>query len=323
VIRGLHAREVVASVLCIAMSGREEKRRKSEHYSGLMPSKGWPRRNLKMLREHVVPGIFRKRSGETQSLDAQELQESEMRVTWIGHAGFFVEIGARSLVIDPNWAKWLGFLKRIREPGLHLHELPEVDLVLVSHAHHDHLDKKSLKSLQSSSGVVVPRGSATLVKKLGFPAVHEMQVWDCIDFDGLEVIHTPALHWGARFLHDTHRDYGGYIVKAAGRTIYHCGDSAYFPGFAEIGEKHDIDVALLPIGAYEAPSGRDVHMNPEEALRAFVELGAKKLIPMHYGTFPLGNEPIDEPVQRLLAEAERLGLSDAVIVPLEGQSILC
>ncbi|MFM2220644.1 MAG: hypothetical protein RLZZ553_392 [Verrucomicrobiota bacterium] len=305
------------------MSGKEIKKRKSEHYSGLLPAKGWPQRNLKMLRQHVVPGFFRKREGQTKTLVREELGDQEVRVTWIGHSGFFVEIGSRSVVIDPNWANWLGFLKRIREPGLHLHELPEVDLVLVSHAHHDHMHKKSLKTLQSTAGVVVPTGSATLVKRLGFPAVHEMKVWDSLQFDGLEVIHTPALHWGARFIHDTHRDYGGYIVKAGGRTVYHCGDSAYFPGFAEIGQRHNIDVALMPIGAYEAPSGRDVHMNPEEAVRAFIELGAKKMIPMHYGTFPLGNEPIDEPVRRLLAEAERLGVSECVMVPLEGESVLC
>ena len=305
------------------MSDRQEKRRKSEHYSGLLPSKGWPQRNFQLLREHVVPGLFRKRQGETKSLEIQPLNEDQVRVTWIGHSGFYVEMGKRSVVIDPNWANWLGFLKRIREPGLHLHDLPEVDLVLVSHAHHDHMHKKSLKTLQSSSGVVVPTGSASLVKRLGFPAVHEMQVWDMLDFDGLEVVHTPAMHWGARFIHDTHRDYGGYVIRSGGRTVYHCGDSAYFPGFEEIGRKHDIDIALMPIGAYDAPSGRDVHMNPEEAVRAFMELGAKVLIPMHYGTFPLGNEPVNEPVERLLREADRLGAAHSVFVPMEGESVVC
>lgn len=301
---------------------KAKKLRASAHYSGLLPKKGWAGRNAKMLRNHVVPGMFRKRSGETKSLDVSPLDSDQVRLTWIGHSGFYLEIGNRSAVIDPNWAKWLGFLKRIREPGLHLHELPEVDLVLVSHAHHDHMHRKSLKTLQSSHGVVVPRGSASLVKRLDFSRVHEMQVWDELDFEGMEVIHTPALHWGARFLHDTHRDYGGYIVRAAGRSVYHCGDSAYFPGFAEIGKRHEIDIALMPIGAYDAPSGRDVHMNPEEAVQAFLELGAKYLIPMHYGTFPLGNEPVHEPVERLLKEAERLGVGDRVMIPVEGESMI-
>ena len=193
--------------------------------------------------------------------------------------------------------------------------MPLVDLVLVSHAHFDHLHKPSLKILQSSDGIVVPKGSASLVKKLGFPAVHEMKIWDELQINGMEIIHTPCHHWGARYVHDTHRDYGGYIVKAAGKSVFHCGDSTYFEGFTEIGKRHDIDIALMPIGAYESPSGRDVHMNPEQAVRAFADLGAKALIPMHYGTFPLGNEALEEPVERLLKEADRLGISEKVVIP--------
>jgi L-ascorbate metabolism protein UlaG (beta-lactamase superfamily) len=136
------------------------------------------------------------------------------------------------------------------------------------------------------------------------------------------VTHTPSHHWGARYLHDTHRDYGGYLIEAGGKSVFHCGDSAWFDGFGEIGRRlPDIDVALMPIGAYEAPSGRDVHMNPEEAVRAFAEIGAKVMIPMHYGTFPLGNEPPEEPVDRLLQEADRLGISEKILIPEEGVGI--
>jgi L-ascorbate metabolism protein UlaG (beta-lactamase superfamily) len=225
------------------------------------------------------------------------------------------------VIVDPNWAKWHGPVKRRRQPGLNLHGLPVVDLVLVTHAHFDHLHKPSLKILQAREGIIVPLGSGSLVKRLGFPATFEMRVWDELKFDKLEIIHTPSHHWGARFLHDVHRDYGGYIVRTDGKSVFHCGDSAYFDGFREIGRRHEIDVALMPIGAYEAPSGRDVHMNPEEAVRAFADLGAKLLIPMHYGTFPLGNEPHEEPIDRLLAEADRLGISDQVLIPEEGVGI--
>ena len=245
----------------------------------------------------------------------------KVRITWIGHASFFLQFAGHSVIVDPNWAKWHGPVKRQRKPGLDLHGLPEVDLVLVTHAHFDHLHKPSLKILQARNGIVVPRGSASLVKRLGFPAIHEMQIWDTLDFANLEIIHTPSHHWGARFIHDTHRDYGGYIIRAGGKSVFHCGDSAYFDGFKEIGERYEIDVALMPIGAYESPSGRDVHMNPEEAAQAFADLGAKVLIPMHYGTFPLGNEPQDEPVERLLREADRLGISDQVMIPEEGVGI--
>jgi len=290
-------------------------------YSGLMPQKGWPQRNLRFLRHRIVPGMFRKRDGSILEPVLAAPADNRVRITWIGHASFFLQFAGHSVIVDPNWAKWHGPVKRARHPGLNLHGLPEVDLILVTHAHFDHLHKPSLRILQARQGIVVPKGSKSLVRKLGFPTTHEMSVWDTLHFDHLEIIHTPSHHWGARFIHDIHRDYGGYIIRSRDKTVFHCGDSAYFPGFREIGKRHPIDIALMPIGAYEAPSGRDVHMNPEEAVRAFHDLQAKILIPMHYGTFPLGNEPHHEPLERLLAEADRLGISEQILVPEEGVGI--
>jgi L-ascorbate metabolism protein UlaG (beta-lactamase superfamily) len=109
------------------------------------------------------------------------------------------------------------------------------------------------------------------------------------------------------------------VIKAGNRSIFHCGDTAYFDGFKEIGERYEIDVALLPIGAYDPPSGREVHMNPEEAVRAFIDLKAKMLVPMHYGSFRLSYEPLHEPPLRLLAEAEKHGIKDQVRVMTEGK----
>jgi L-ascorbate metabolism protein UlaG (beta-lactamase superfamily) len=107
-----------------------------------------------------------------------------------------------------------------------------------------------------------------------------------------------------------------------GRNIFHCGDSAYFDGFKEIGERHDIEVALLPIGGYDAPTGREVHMNPEEAVQAFLELRAKTLVPMHYGSFRLGYEPLDEPPARLLVSASAQGIANKVLVLTEGTPVV-
>lgn len=290
-------------------------------YSGLLPHKGWPARNLKFLRHRIVPGMFRKTNGDVLEPVLAPPDIGKVRITWIGHASFFLQFAGHSVIVDPNWAKWHGPVKRERKPGLDLRVVPEVDLVLVTHAHFDHLHKPSLKILQSRGGIVVPRGSGSLVKRLGFSATHEMKIWDELKFNEMDIVHTPCHHWGARFIHDTHRDYGGYIVRAGGKSVFHCGDSAFFDGFKEIGERNEIDIALMPIGAYESPSGRDVHMNPEEAVRAFVDLGAKVLIPMHYGTFPLGNERSEEPVERLLMEADRLGISQQVLIPEAGVGI--
>jgi L-ascorbate metabolism protein UlaG (beta-lactamase superfamily) len=107
-----------------------------------------------------------------------------------------------------------------------------------------------------------------------------------------------------------------------GRTIFHCGDSAYFDGFKEIGDRHKIEIALLPIGGYDAPTGRSVHMNPEEAVQAFVELRAKTLVPMHYGSFRLGYEPLDEPPTRLMAAASVQGIADKVLLLTEGAPVV-
>ena len=289
--------------------------------TGLLPHKGWPKRNLRFFRHRIFPGMFRQAAGEVLKPVLEPPTDGRVRITWIGHATFFLQFAGHSVIVDPNWANWHGPVKRQRRPGLLLSEVPEVDLVLVTHAHFDHLHKPSLRILQAREGIVVPRGSRKLVKRLGFPAIHEMSVWDSLQFGQLEVIHTPSHHWGARFLHDIHRNYGGYIVRAGGKSVFHCGDSAYFDGFAEIGRRHQIDVALMPIGAYESPRGRDVHMNPEEAVRAFADLGAKVLIPMHYSTFLLGNEPHTEPLERLLGEAGRLGISERVLILEEGVGI--
>jgi len=181
--------------------------------------------------------------------------------------------------------------------------------------------KKSLRALSAREGIVVPQGSGGLVKRLGFSGVREMKVWEEREIGGMRVLHTPSHHWGARYGADVNRDYGGFVVGSGERKVFHCGDSAYFPGFKEIGERVEISLAMLAIGAYDAPSGRDVHMNPEEALQAFEDLGAEFMVPMHYGTFPLGNEPPEEPVERLLEEAKKRGLEDRVIVPEAGKAI--
>jgi L-ascorbate metabolism protein UlaG (beta-lactamase superfamily) len=112
------------------------------------------------------------------------------------------------------------------------------------------------------------------------------------------------------------------VIKGGGHSVYHSGDTAYFDGFREIGKRLHPSFALLPIGAYFPDSYRSVHTSPEEALRGFLDLGADQMVPMHYGTFRLGREPMEEPAQRLLAEARKLGISDRVHVLAEGETIL-
>jgi L-ascorbate metabolism protein UlaG (beta-lactamase superfamily) len=156
------------------------------------------------------------------------------------------------------------------------------------------------------------------VEDLGFNRVHELNRWETLNIGEIGVTLTPCHHWGARVLHDRHRGFGGFHLKLGTRTILHCGDSAYFSGFTEIGQRLPTEIALLPIGSYDPPSLREVHMNPEQAIQAFTELKARIMVPMHYGSFRLSFEPPDEPLSRLHAAIKRAQIEEKVIVMEEG-----
>lgn len=293
---------------------------KPENHVSMKLGEGWHRRNF--LAEVIIPSLFTPRQRKSTPVTLPSISDGEIAITWIGHASFLVQTSEHALLIDPIWAKWLKVVKRLKEPGLGIHELPAIDLVLVSHAHFDHLDKKSLRAVASDQPIIVPEHVGNLVHGLGFNRVHELGRWETMEFGSLRITLTPAQHWGARVLHDAHRGFGGFLIEYAGRRVYHCGDSAWFEGFREIGEKGPIDIALLPIGAYDAPTGRDVHMNPEEALLAFQALGAGLMVPMHYGAFPLGFEPMEEPPDRLLSHARALGMEDRMRILKEGETLV-
>jgi L-ascorbate metabolism protein UlaG (beta-lactamase superfamily) len=259
-------------------------------------------------------------------------KEDELGVTFIGHSSFLLQLGGRKVLVDPVFATRLVVLRRQRKPGLAVEELPAIDLVLLTHAHMDHLNMASLRRVIRSTRrltgrtpeVVVPKGVEDLVATLGFSRVHRLAWWESAEVQGLNVTMTPCKHWGARMFRDTHRGYGGYVLEGDGHSVYHSGDTAYFDGFREIGARLRPQVALLPIGAYFPDSYRSVHTSPEEAVRGFVETGAEQMVPMHYGTFRLGREPMDEPLKRLAAEAARLGIKEKIKVLEEGETLhLC
>ncbi len=287
---------------------------------GLKPGVDWHKRNF--LTSVLIPSLFTKRSGQRAQPRFPKVRPGEICITWIGHASFLIQIEDVNVLIDPNWSMWLKVIKRLKRPGLPIDHLPSIDFVLVTHAHFDHLDRRTLRRVAADQPIVVPIGVGNLVHDLGFNTVHELDEWEHVQLGPLKVSLTPCHHWGARMLHDSHRRFGGFVIEANGRSIFHCGDSAYFSGFAEIGKRFSIEIALLPIGAYDAPSRREVHMNPEEAVRAFLELGAQKLVPMHYGTFRLGYEPLHEPPERLRSSARAHNVEDKLIVMTEGRPVV-
>jgi len=294
-----------------------KKRIKPVNHVDMKLGEGWHKRNF--LAEVVVPSLFTPRCGGKLKPVFPELAAGQVCITWIGHASFLIQTAEHSVLIDPNWAKWLKVIKRIKHPGLAIHDLPAIDLVLVTHAHFDHLDRRTLRAVARDQPIVVPENVGNLVHDLGFNKVQEMRNWQSIQHGSLKITMTPARHWGARVLHDNHRGFGGFLIEYAGRSILHSGDSSYFEGFKEIGERENVEIALLPIGAYDAPTKRDVHMNPEQALQAFIELKSRIMIPMHFGSFRLSYEPLHEPPRRLLERALQLQILDKVRLLNEGE----
>jgi L-ascorbate metabolism protein UlaG (beta-lactamase superfamily) len=254
----------------------------------------------------------------------------DLGVTFIGHSSFMLQLGGKNILIDPVFSTRLVVLRRQRRPGLVVEELPPIDIVFLTHAHMDHLDTSSLRRViratRRQSGrtpeVIVPKGVEDLVSRLGFSDIQGLSWWQQTSVQGLTVTMTPCKHWGARMFRDTHRGYGGYVIQNGSHSVYHSGDTAYFDGFREIGERLHPQVALLPVGAYFPDAYRSVHTSPEEAVQAFRDLGtAKTMIPMHYGTFRLGREPMDEPIQRLQAETTRLNMNGQLKVLEEGETL--
>jgi len=250
----------------------------------------------------------------------------ELGVTFIGHSSFFLQIGGQSVMIDPNFARWLFVLKRLRRPGLRVADLPAVDLVLVSHAHFDHLHRASLRAIVQNNlrmrgiapAIIIPTHVADLVSDLGFSEIIELDWWKSSRHRNLLVTHVPSRHWGARILKDSHRGYGGFVLRAGKHSVYHAGDTAYFAGFREIGRRLAPELAMLPIGAYNPPQFRNVHASPADATRAFLDLQSRWMVPMHYGTFRLSHEPVEEPLQLLGQEARAAGIADRIVVLEEG-----
>jgi N-acyl-phosphatidylethanolamine-hydrolysing phospholipase D len=249
-------------------------------------------------------------------------------LTWIGHATFLVRLGGATFLTDPVFshrASPLPFAgpQRMIPPGVPLAALPPVDFAVLSHDHYDHTDLPAVRAL-AARGVrfVVPRGMGELVAGAGGQAV-ELDWWERHDLAGLRVTCVPAQHFSGRGLFDRNRRlWAGFVIEGAGKRVYHAGDTGYFSGFRELSARlGPPDLALLPIGAY-APRAmmQRVHMDPDEAVRAALDLSARQVVGMHFGTFDLADEPLDEPPRRFLAAAARAGLGDRAFVMGAGET---
>ena len=230
-------------------------------------------------------------------------------VTFINHATFLIQLKDLNILTDPLFserASPLKFMgpKRIREPGIQLELLPKIDVVVISHNHYDHLDLEALKLLDAKFHplMLVPLGDEKLLKEAGIQNVREMDWWQEQEIRDHKIVFTPAQHWSARGLFDKCESlWGSYFILSPDFKLYFGGDTGYGPHFGNIRLRLGApDLSLLPIGAY-APRWfmQHHHMEPEEAVKAHADLNSNISIGMHFGTFQLTDEAVDEPVERI------------------------
>jgi len=226
------------------------------------------------------------------------------RLTWLGHSGFLGTLGGASFLVDPVFTRRVGWVyRRLCPPGLDPTRLPELAAVLITHNHYDHLDDAAIRAVSRSVPVVVPKGLGAWMRRRDRRAI-ELGWWESVRFGRLEITMVPARHWSRRRIRDTNRSWwGGYVVRAGDQAVYHAGDTGWFDGFSEIGRRlGPLRAAMLPIGGYDPAWFMErAHLNPEQAGRAWRELDAHLLVPMHWGSFQLTDEPLAEPRDRLAA----------------------
>ena len=262
----------------------------------------------------------------------ESLRADQVAITFVNHATFLVSTGGINILTDPVWSERVSPFrrigpKRVRKPGVTFEDLPTIDLVLLSHNHYDHLDIATLTQLRQSFSptVFAAAGDARVVGPIGFEDLRELDWWDMIEFNHmLKVTFVPAQHFSARGLFDRQKSlWGGYMVESWGRRIYFAGDTGYSTHFSDIKSRlGSPDIAMLGIGAYEPRwFMKPIHMNPAEAVCAHRDLGSKQSIGMHFGTFRLTTEAIDQPQADLRRALFESGIPEREFVTLhEGET---
>ncbi|MEM9490086.1 MAG: MBL fold metallo-hydrolase [Myxococcota bacterium] len=244
-----------------------------------------------------------------------QVQNSQVAISFAGHSTVLIRYADRNIVCDPMLGSWVKATRRAVAPGLAIRDLDNVQLILISHDHVDHLHRPTLARLPRSATIVVPPRTAHRVSEFGFARVVELRPGQGFEDRGVELATAPVQH--------SYRNENpslSYIIRGNGPSVYFCGDGGYSRSFAEIGARHQLDIALLPIGGYAPLSFRERHMSPLDALYALEDLGARVMIPIHYGAFSLSYERLNEPSRWLAELVHERSLEDFVIELAPGES---
>lgn len=317
-------------LIIMATIGKEEQIKKplGPHFAGDRFINPWPTAEQRGFTDLVRWQFdrLRGRAPEKPETYAFEMYHNEgrlpeapagaLQITWVGHATTLIQINGLRVLTDPIWSEraspvsWAGPKRRVPAVPAFDH-LPEIDAVVISHNHYDHLDKPTIKALGNAVHYFVPLFLKKWLQGVGIKSenITELDWWQSAEYRGLQFVCTPAQHFSGRFLHDRNKTlWCSWVIKSGQHAVYFAGDTGYFPGFVEIGRKYGpFDVAVMPIGAYRPRwFMRGVHVDPAQALQAFIDLQAEYMLPMHWRTFDLADEPMDEPPRLLLEAADSL-----------------
>ncbi len=311
----------------------------TEHYNGkiyLNPvptevmGKGSFWRIMKMyMKKHVKvtpsspPGPF--------SVNVKSLEHSDpgaLKITWLGHSGLIIDIDGNRFLTDPLWyqrASPIAYVgpKRFFQNPINIDDLPPIKRLLISHDHYDHLDKGAVQHLAKKGiPIICLKGVGGILKSWGVDPglITELDWWEETLVNNCTITALPARHFSGRSLFNRfHTLWGSYAIKGPIHNIYFGADSGYYDGFKKIGDRlGPFDLTMLDAGAYN-PEWESIHMGPENAVKAHLDLRGKLLMPIHWGTFPLAIHPWTEPVERVIAAAEKAGVH--LLLPAPGETV--
>jgi L-ascorbate metabolism protein UlaG (beta-lactamase superfamily) len=266
---------------------------------------------------------------EQQKVAQARVPKNKAATTFINHATVLLQIDGKNILIDPIWSEraspftWIG-PKRVKLPGVKIEDIPPIDIILISHNHYDHMDIETLKffNKRDKPQVVVGLGSSEYLDEIS--NIKELDWYQSVKLGSVELVFTPSMHWSKRWLFDRNKClWGAFVILSNGKKIYFGGDTGYGNHFKEAHKRWgDFDFAFLPIGAYEPRwFMKQQHINPMEALRAHRDLKSKQSLGIHFGTFQLTDEGIDDPEKDLRTEMKKQGTPfSEFIVPKNGES---